>query len=130
VQQLDAGNGDRRISEALEAEHHSNALLHAPMVLLYQIIQIFRRAQLCVRGERAIGFQLAHRTVRCCVAVQRDCLRAALLAFDGLTKERLGGCDIALGAQSEVDRPARPVNGTVQVAPLASDLDVGLVNPP
>jgi hypothetical protein len=32
-----------------------NALLHAPMVLLYQVVQVFRRAQLCVRGERAIG---------------------------------------------------------------------------
>ena len=61
------------------------------MVLLYQITQVFRRAQLRVRGQRAIGFQLAHRTVRCGVAVQRDCPRAALLAFDRFTKERLGG---------------------------------------
>src|SRR2546428_8026922 len=52
-----------------------------------------------VSAERAIGFQLAHRTVRCRVAVQRDCLRAALLAFDRFAKERLGGCDIARGAQ-------------------------------
>jgi hypothetical protein len=33
--------------------------------------------------------------------------------FDRLTKERLGGLDIALGAQPEVDRPARPINGTI-----------------
>jgi hypothetical protein len=52
------------------------------------------------------------------------------LAFDGLTKKGLGGRDIALGAQPEVDRPASPINGTIQVAPLASDLDVGLVDPP
>src|ERR1700747_2937326 len=56
VQQLDAGDGDRWIAEPLEAEHHSNALLHAPMVLLDQIIHIFRRAQLHFRRERAIGF--------------------------------------------------------------------------
>jgi hypothetical protein len=55
----------------LEAEHHSDALLHAPMVLLYLVIQMFRRAQLRVRSERAIGFQFAHRTVGCGVAVQR-----------------------------------------------------------
>src|SRR5207245_9304422 len=78
----------------------------------------------------AIRFQLPHRTVRCRVAVQRDCPRAALLAFDRFTKERLGGRDIALGAQPEVDRPTRPINGTIQVAPLASDLDVCLVDPP
>jgi hypothetical protein len=31
VQQLDAGDGDRRICEPLEAEHHRDALLHAPI---------------------------------------------------------------------------------------------------
>jgi hypothetical protein len=34
------------------------------------------------------------------------------------------------GAQPEVDSPARPVNGSVEVAPLAPDFDVGLVDPP
>jgi hypothetical protein len=127
VRQLDAGDRDRRIAEPLETEHHSNALLHAPMVLRYQVVQIFRRAQLRVCAEQAIDFQLAHRTVRCRIAVQRDRLRAAQLALDRFTKERLGGRDIAAGTQPEVDRPARPINGTIQVAPLASDLDVCLV---
>jgi len=63
VQQLDAGDRDRRICSPLEAEHHRDALLHAPMVLLDQVIQVFRRAQLGVRGQRASGFQLAHRAV-------------------------------------------------------------------
>src|SRR6267143_6555183 len=95
MQQLDAGDRDRRISEYLEAGHHSDALLHAPMVLLYLVVQVFRRAQFRVRRERAIRLQLAHRTVRCRVAVKRNCLRATLLAFDRLTKECLGGRDIA-----------------------------------
>jgi hypothetical protein len=51
VQQLDAGDRDRRIPESLEAEHHSDALLHTPMVLLYQVIQVFRRAQRRIRRE-------------------------------------------------------------------------------
>jgi len=34
VQQLDAGDRDRGICEPLEAEHHRDALLNAPMVLL------------------------------------------------------------------------------------------------
>src|SRR6266481_798880 len=130
MHQLDAGDRDRRIPEPLEAEHHRDAPLHAPMVLLNQVVQVLRRAQLRVRGQRAIGFQLAHRTVRCSVAVQRDCLRGALLASDRFAKERLGGRDIALGAQPEVDRPARPIDGTVEVEPLVSDLDVCLVDSP
>jgi hypothetical protein len=40
--------------------------------------------------------------------------RRALLAFDRFTKERLGGFDIASGAQPEVDRPTRPVNSTIR----------------
>jgi hypothetical protein len=97
------------------------------MVLLYLVVQVFRRAQRRIRRERAIDLQLTHRTVRCSVAVQRDYPRGALLAFDGFTKKRLGGRDIALGTQPEVNRPACPINATIQVAPLASDLDVCLV---
>src|SRR6267142_1976694 len=96
MQQLDAGDRDRRIPEPLEAEHHSDALLHAPMVLLNQVVQVLRRAQLRVRGQRAIGFQLAHRTVRCSVAVQRDCLRGALLASERFAKEPLAAATLRL----------------------------------
>jgi hypothetical protein len=35
---------DRRVMKLLEAEHHSDALLDTPMVLLNQVIQVFRRA--------------------------------------------------------------------------------------
>jgi hypothetical protein len=49
VQQLDAGDRDYCTPKALEAEHHSNALLHAPMVLLYQI-RLFR-----YRDERSFA---------------------------------------------------------------------------
>ena len=52
------------------------------MLLLDQVVQVFRRAQLGARGELAIGFQLTHRTVRSGVALQRDCPRAALWAFE------------------------------------------------
>ena len=63
VQQLDASNRDRRTFKRLEAQHHSKALLYTAMVLLDQVVQVFRRAQLRVCGQQAIGFQLMHRTV-------------------------------------------------------------------
>jgi hypothetical protein len=44
MHQLDAGDRERRIFEPLEAQHHSDALLHAPVVLLNQVVQVFRRA--------------------------------------------------------------------------------------
>jgi hypothetical protein len=40
------------------------------------------------------------------------------LALDRFTKERLGGRDVAPGTQPEVDRPARPINGTNKVMGL------------
>jgi len=51
VHQLDAGDRSHRIPELLEAKHHSDALLHAPMVLLNQVVQIFRRTQLRVHRQ-------------------------------------------------------------------------------
>jgi hypothetical protein len=62
VQQLDAGNRDRRISEALEAEHHSNALLHAPMVLLYQLFRYFDERSFVSAGSEPSA--LSSRTAR------------------------------------------------------------------
>ena len=47
-----------------------------------KIVVPAHRAQLGARGELAISFQLTHRTVRSGVAVQRDCPRAALRAFE------------------------------------------------
>jgi hypothetical protein len=39
------------------------------MVLLNRVVQVLRRSRLRIRGNRAIGFQLAHRTARCRVAI-------------------------------------------------------------
>ena len=46
------------------------------------------------------------------------------LVFQRLAEEALGGFQIALGREQEVDRVSVLVDGPVQVAPLAADLDV------
>src|SRR5260370_34006451 len=51
MHQLDARNRDRRIPEPLESEHHSNALLHAPMVLLDQVVQYFDERSFVLAGS-------------------------------------------------------------------------------
>jgi len=48
--------------------------------------------------------------------------------LEHLAEEPFGGLEITLGGQQEVDRLAILVDGPVQVPPLASDPDVGLVN--
>ena len=72
VHQFDAGDRDHRVAESLEPQHYSNALLDAAVVLLNQVIEVFRRTQFGVPRQRTVGFQLTHRTVRCSVPVQRD----------------------------------------------------------
>jgi hypothetical protein len=44
VQQLEAGDRDRCIAEPLETEHHGDALLHTPMVLLVTELLVERCA--------------------------------------------------------------------------------------
>ena len=101
------------VAELLEPQHYSNALLDAAVVLLNQVIEVFRRTQFGVPRQRTVGFQLTHRTVRCSVPVQRDRLRWTPLTLDRLAEESLGGSDVAPGAQPEIDCPARPVHGTI-----------------
>src|ERR1700760_403259 len=78
----------------------------------------------------AIGFQLTHRAVRRGIAIQSDRPGSIVLAFDRLPKKRLGGRDVALGAQPEVNRPPCPIHGAIEIAPFASNFDVCLVHPP
>jgi hypothetical protein len=113
VHQFDAGDRDRCVMELFEAKHHRDALLDTPMVLLNQVIQVFRRALLRVRRQRAIGFQLAHRAVRRSVAVQCDRLWWVPVVIDRFSKEGLGSCYVTPGSKSEVDCPPHPINGAV-----------------
>lgn len=46
AKQFDAGYCNRRGPEPLEAEHWADAQLDAAVVLLDQVVQVFRRAQL------------------------------------------------------------------------------------
>ena len=62
VHQLDAGDRDRRIPECLEAEHHGDPLLHASMVLLNRIIQVFDERSFVSAGSEPSAF--SSRTAR------------------------------------------------------------------
>jgi hypothetical protein len=113
AQQFDAGDGDRRGSEPLQAEHWSQPRFHAAMVLLDQVVQIFRRAHLRALGYLAVSHHLAHRSVGRCIAVQCDRPWGRSLALERLTKERLGRSDIAPAAQAEVHGFALAIHRSV-----------------
>ena len=63
VHQLDAGDRSRSIAEPLEADHHGDALLDASVVLLNEVVEVFRRAQLCF-GRQAENRRLSVRAPR------------------------------------------------------------------
>jgi hypothetical protein len=52
---------------------------------------------------------------------------AGVLPAERLAEEALGCLLVALGAEQEIDRLTRAVDGPVQVASLAADADVGLI---
>ena len=130
VDRFNAGDRDCCIPKPLQAEHHGEALFHIPMVLLDQVVQVFRRTQLRVGGQRPIGLEFAHRAVRGGIAIQRDRSRGAPLALYRFAEERLGSGDIASGAQPEIDRVSGSINHSGEITPLASNFDVCLVNSP
>ena len=61
--------------------------------------------------------------------VHGNCLGLAVL-FNRLLEVVASSGLIMIGAQQEIHRVARLVDGTIQVFPLAFDLDVGLINAP
>ncbi len=100
------------------------------MILLDQIVQILRRSQRRVRGQKLVRLHFAHRAVRRSLAVQRDCLRSEPLTPDRFREESLGRSDIAAGAEPEVDRLSCTVNCTVKIDPFATHFHVRLVDSP
>jgi hypothetical protein len=72
-----------------------------------------------VEGRRVAG-----------VLVSRDLVRGGSGDRDGRAEERLGGFLIAGFAQVDVDQGAVTVDRPVQVLPLASHFDVGLIDIP
>ena len=95
-----------------------------------RLFRYFDQRSFVSEGSEPSAFTWRICSVRCRTAIQCDGLWRTLLAFNRFAKERLGSRDIASGAQPEVDRPTRPVNRTIEVTPLAADLDVRLIDAP
>jgi hypothetical protein len=100
------------------------------MILLDQVVQILRRSQRRVRGQKLVRLHFTHRTVRRSITVQRDCLRSEPLTPDRFREECLGRSDIAPGAEPEVDRLSCAVNCTVKIDSFSADFHIRLVDSP
>src|ERR1700674_3824383 len=99
------------------------------MILLYQIVQVLAGSNLDATRKFAVFFHLSHRPVRRRIGVQRD-LRGHASVLYCTAQKRFGGVHVSLLAETEIDRLARFVDGTVQVHPLSVNLYIRLVHPP
>lgn len=80
--------------------------------------------------QQSVSDHLAHGPVRGGIPIERDRLRWLALMFDGLAAESFGRAHIALCPEHEVDCLAEPIHRPVELEPLATNLQIGLVNAP
>ncbi len=129
LRQLDPGNRYRRVFESLESQHGPDSLLHSPMVLLHQIVQLLAGSNLDATRKFAVFLHLSHCPVRGRIGVQRD-LRGHAGVLHRAAQKRFGGVYVPVLAEKEIDRLARFVDRALQVHPLSVNLYIDLVHPP
>jgi hypothetical protein len=82
------------------------------MILLDQVVHILRRSQSRLLRQRLVSLHYAYYAVRRRVTLQCDGFRSEPLTRDRLREEGLRRGNIAPGAEPEVDRLSRSINGT------------------
>ena len=70
------------------------------------------------------------RPMRSLVAIKRDRAWRPPLVLERPPEKRLGGRDIPLGAEQEIDSLSLLVDRAIEVSPVALDLHVGFIDPP
>src|SRR5450756_466556 len=127
VHEFDAGEKDSGAAKILEAEHWSGSAFNSSMVLLDNVVQVLDLAHDDPLPSSDInGFESRY-------------IRAALIdghvlgcpvPLDCLFEEPVCRGLVAMRPQQEIDGVACLVNGTIQILPLAPNLDVCLVHAP
>src|SRR5665811_1025413 len=111
--------------EVPEAPHRVVTLLHAAMALLGVVVQVLRRAMLCLASNNP-----ADRFAVRGVLVRGDAVRSDARHFYEPPEEAPRGIPVAVLAEHGVQQFPITVDGTVQIAPAARDLHVRLVEIP
>src|SRR4051794_33579984 len=122
-------NGAPGRVEGLEAAHPRHRSLDPEVIALDPLLQVFRDV-MRRRARQQAGFPaLRDRGWVGPRAIGPDPVGGEQgLVFQRLAKEALGRVEIALRREEEINRGAVLVDGPVQIAPLAADLDVCLID--
>jgi hypothetical protein len=100
------------------------------MILLDNVVKVLRRSQFRSPGQQAVYSQLADGSMRSRIAVDGDRMWRPLLMPDRFLEGGLGRGYIACSAESEVNGLPGLVHCSVGVHPVATHLDVGLIDAP
>lgn len=100
------------------------------MVLLYQIVQVFRGSNFGPRAGLMVAENFPRRSMGRPVAAERDLMRHPVVALERPPEKRFDGRDIPLGAEREIDRLSLLADSAIEVSPAAFDLHLGLVDAP
>ena len=127
---FEALDGAPRCVEGLEAAHPRHGPLDPEVIALDPLLQVL--GDVMHRGARQEpvfpgcrnGGRIGPRTIGA-DPVRRE----QRLIFQRLAEEALGGLQIALRREEEINRGAVLVDGPVQIPPLAANLDVCLIDP-
>src|SRR5271165_7695686 len=105
-----------------------DAPLDGAVVLLEHVVQIWHRSMPAILGESAFGFELRDggRIRGVAVGVDRS-RRRMVCSAERFGKKALACGRVLLGREEKVEGRAGRIHRTIQVAPLALDLDVRLV---
>ncbi len=126
---LEALDGAPGRVEALEATDPRHVLLQPEVVALDSLLEVLRDVMDGVAGQQALVPRRREGGWVGAGPVRADPIgRQQGRLLQRLAEEPLGGVEIALGGEEEVDRLAVLVDGAIQVAPLTPDPDLGLID--
>ena len=129
VCQLDSAQCYFRIPECLKSQHRITPLLHLPVILLNQVIQVLAGPDERLSGQDAIGLQFGDGFMGRPTAVECDLLRDIIIT-DRLLEEAYGGRLIPVLSQQEIDCLTLLIDRAVEIAPLTIHFDIGFIDSP
>lgn len=132
MNEFNAGESDAGSRFGLEAEHGACASFDAAMILLNSVVHIFAgtdRDGIAGLSEPVLCITLQYRNAIGLASVNGNSLRPAV-AGQSLAQKAFGSGQITVFAEIELNRIAIAIDRTIQVKPLASDLDIGFIEVP
>jgi hypothetical protein len=110
---------------AFQSQHRSTSAFDAAMVLLKSVVEIATRPMSHLPAEPGLD-----RSGISVMAVCRDPVRRDAGHRLGRSKECLGGSQVAVLAQHDIDQGAVTIDRPIQIPPLAAHSDVRFIDIP